>query len=129
MSNKSKYFVLSGEALDLLKEFNEVLTENIEGTKKLQEEFESRSQQMHTKHNAELRALWFKMAPLVGLDAEATWHDRSYSVDTRYIDEGFGTIVFSPQASQSHPFTALFGVPQTQEEKTEQPIVDPKKLN
>ena len=39
-----------------------------------------------------------RLAATVGLDPEKTWGTAEYQLETRYIDDGFGAILYIPQA-------------------------------
>lgn len=129
MSDKEVIIPLTGEALDLLRKFNKELNDSLEARQNLQAEYNERLAQLSNTTTLNMREIWFKLAPMVDLDAEATWLDRAYGVETRYLDHGFGAVVYNPQmANPQNPIEALFGK-QNQEEDEPVPPVDPSKLN
>jgi hypothetical protein len=117
-----KYYPLTGAAFDLLRAYNaeiETLKSNHEA---LLKEYQDRANAQADKHKARLRDIWSRMSAAVGLDPAETWGNGQYSVETRYLADGFGALTFVPM--DPNPLAALFGSPDSEPEQAASPSED-----
>ncbi len=107
---KFRYYKVEGPALEILKAYRAELETLLDDRQKLEEEFAERTFQQAEYHQANLRALWRRLAASVGLDPEKTWGSPEYQIEARYIEDGFGAILYIPRPT--NPLRdALEGVP------------------
>jgi hypothetical protein len=64
---------------------------------KLHQEFQERSDVMHQHHQSNLRSMWARLSAMVGLDPEKTWGNPEYQIESRYLNDGFGALLYIPQ--------------------------------
>ena len=100
-------FVCQGPAFDMLKAYVEAHDLLISDQQKIQKEFAAKALKQREVHEANMHDLWVKMALLAGLDPSLTWLNPAYQVETRYIKEGFGAIVY--EKVPDHPLAAIMG--------------------
>jgi hypothetical protein len=94
---KFQYYKLEGPGLELLKAYKKELDAFLDGRDKLNEEFAERAKQQAEYHQANLRAMWRRLAASVGLNPDNTWASQEYQIEVRYIDDGFGAILYMPR--------------------------------
>ena len=104
---KAEYFVCEGPALDALRAYRDEIDLLVANHKKLQEDFNNRALEQKKVHEAKLHDLWVAMVLRVGLDPVKTWQNAEYQVETRYLKEGFGAIVYEPISDNA--FREIFG--------------------
>lgn len=94
---KFKYFKCNeGPALELLKAYQDELTLLSAGHVKLHREFQERADALQMHHQGNLRSMWMRLSALVGLDPEKTWGNPEYQIEARYLEDGFGALLFTP---------------------------------
>lgn len=91
-----RYFILKDEGLRLLRAYNTVLEELKSNNDAIQQEFQARIRLSMTEHQSRLQSIWRLMAIEAGLDPEETWGNKEYSIESRYLSDGFGAITFEP---------------------------------
>ena len=94
---KFKYFPCTGAALDLLRSYKAEIDMMRKADQALHEEFEKRFTAVREMHHARLRQLWFRLVASVGLDPDVTWQNPEYLIEVRYLDEGFGAVLYEPR--------------------------------
>ena len=94
---KFRYYKIEGEALELLVAYRAELLALIEDREKLEKEFMERADASRKHHQGNLRAMWGRLSASVGLDPEATWGSPEYQIEARYVDDGFGAILYMPR--------------------------------
>ena len=104
---KFRYYKIEGENLDLLRAYKTELEALVEDRDKLEKEFEVRAEITAKHHHGNLRALWQRLAASVGLDPDATWGSPEYQIEARYVDSGFGALLYMPR--EVNPLKALLG--------------------
>lgn len=100
MSNESpkfRYYKLEGDGLEILKAYRAELTALVADREALEVEFAERSQQQMEYHQANLRAMWRRLSASVGLDPDKTWGSPEYQIEARYLDDGFGALLYIPR--------------------------------
>ena len=95
--SKFRFYQLKGDGMELLKAYRAELDALIEDRDALATEFAERSNQQNEYHNAKLCTMWRKMAAMVGLDHDNTWGSPEYQIETRFMDAGFGAILYIPR--------------------------------
>jgi len=93
-----RYYKCEGPALELLKAYRIEMEILIAGRKTLEHEYVTRMNAHQEYHQSNLRSIWRRMAAMVGLDPNKTWGTPEYQLETRYLDDGFGAILYIPQA-------------------------------
>ena len=67
--------------------------------------------------------MWRRPAASVGLDPENTWGSHEYQIEARYLDDGFGAILYMPR--HTNPARDMLrGEPVTEVENPETDIPD-----
>lgn len=94
---KFRYYPIKGEALELLRAYKAELESLVEDRVALEKEFTERAKQQTEYHQANLQAMWRRMAASVGLDPDATWGSPEYQIEARYVNEGFGALLYMPR--------------------------------
>lgn len=94
---KFRYYRVEGPALEVLKAYKTELEALVDDRQKLEEEFAKRAQQQGEYHQANLQALWRRLAASVGLDPKKTWGSPEFQVEVRYLNDGFGAILYMPR--------------------------------
>ena len=102
-----QFFPCKGEALILLRAYDDRMKQMVEDRAKIVEEFDKKAKEVMGVHQASLRETWRRMSALVGLDPDATWGNGEYQPEVRYLAEGFGAITFTP--TPRSPFAEAFG--------------------
>ena len=102
-----RYYKIEGDALELLRSYKNELDALVADRTALEAEFAERAQQQGEYHQANLRALWRRMAASVGLDPETTWGSPEFQIETRYLDHGFGALLYMPMSA--NPLHSLLG--------------------
>ena len=120
---KFRYYRLIGEGLDLLKAYRAELDALSDDRDALATEFAERSQQQNEYHNAKLCNLWRRMSALVGLDHDKTWGSPEYQIETRFMDAGFGALLYIPRPN--NPMARMLEhLPEGEEQNPETDIPD-----
>ncbi len=115
-----RYYQLEGEGLELLREYREGLDALVGARERLEAEYAERINKLNAAHQAKLRDMWYRMSAMVGLDPNKTWGSQEYQIETRYIADGFGAILYMPR--RNNPF---FQGPAEEAETTrEDPEID-----
>lgn len=118
-----RYYRLDGDGLEILKAYKAELDALIEDRKTLEQEFVEAIQTQGEYHQAKLRSLWRRMAASVGLDPDNTWGSPEFQIETRFIGDGFGAILYTPRPE--NPMARLLGdVPVGEEQNPETDIPD-----
>lgn len=104
---KFRYYKIKGEALEILRAYKAELEMLVDDRQKLEIEFAERAQQQAEYHQANLRTMWRRLAASVGLDPDNTWGSPEYQIETRYMDDGFGAILYMPR--HTNPLRELLG--------------------
>lgn len=92
-----RYYKTEGPALDLLKAYAAEIDALAEGRQKLEHEIAERYAQLSAHRLANLQSLWARLAASVGLNPDDTWGSPEYQIETRFIDDGFGAILYTPR--------------------------------
>ncbi len=107
---KFRYYKIEGPVLEILAAYKTELDALVEDRQKLEQEFAERVEQQAMYHQANLRSMWRRMSASVGLDPDKTWGSPEYQIEARYLEHGFGAILFMPR--HTNPMRgALEGVP------------------
>lgn len=104
---KFRYYKVEGAALDVLRAYKEELESLVDDREKLEIEFAERVRQQAEYHQANLQALWRRLAASVGLDPNDTWGSPEYQIEARYIDDEFGAILYMPR--HTNPLREVLG--------------------
>lgn len=91
-----RYYKVEGAALELVRAYKNEIDAMLADRAALEKEFAERAKQHGEYHQANLRTLWQRMSASVGLDPETTWGSPEFQVETRYLDDGFGAILYMP---------------------------------
>lgn len=102
-----KSYPLTGEALELAKAYAKEIDLNHQEINEIQREAQERATAATEARRAKMRELWVRMAASVGLDPDTTWDSQQWGADVRYLDHGFGAIVYYPP--QPNPLAGMFG--------------------
>lgn len=105
MDNNFKYYALPPEGLATLREYGDgidALRAEMDG---LQQEYQRKVDEAQIKAREVLKPLWYEMAAMAGIDAEITWGDHEWSVERRFLNDGFGAITYVAQPM--NPFTSM----------------------
>ncbi len=94
---KFRYYPVKGPALEILTAYKDELDALVNDRKNLEREFTERAHQQSEYHQANLRAMWRRLAASVGLDPDTTWGSPEYQIEARYIDDGFGALLYIPR--------------------------------
>lgn len=118
-----RYYKVEGEGFELLKAYSNELKLMAADRDRLAREFEERAQKQAESHHVNLRSIWFRLAASVGLDPEKTWGSAEYQIEARYLDEGFGALLYTPR--HTNPMQqALEGQPIAPREDPETEVPD-----
>lgn len=101
------YFVCKGPAFEALVAYKAEITALVDDHTALQKEFNDLAVGLKDKHEAKLHDLWVTMVMRLGLDPVKTWQNPEYQVETRYIPDGFGAVVYEPIPDS--PFARAMG--------------------
>jgi len=104
---KFRYYKVAGQALELLRAYKDELDALVDDRQKLEQEFAERAEQQTGYHQANLRALWRRLSASVGLDPDTTWGSPEYQIEARYLDDGFGAILYIPR--HTNPIRDMLG--------------------
>jgi len=104
---KFRYYRLGGDGLEVLKAYRAELDALMDDREALEKEFMERAQREGEYHQAKLRALWRRMAASVGLDPDNTWGSPEFQIETRFMKDGFGAILYMPRAD--NPMARMLG--------------------
>jgi len=116
MKRTFRYYRCEGPALDLLKAYRDELESLSVNHTKLHEEFQKRANEMQAHHQGNLHSMWKRISAMVGLDPEKTWGNPDYQIEARYLDDGFGALLFAPQSQGDALQELLGGLPVAAEE-------------
>ena len=94
---KFRYYKLEGDALEILRAYKAELDALVADREKLEMEFAERAQQQAEYHQANLRSMWRRLSASVGLDPDNTWGSPEFQIESRYLDDGFGAILYMPR--------------------------------
>lgn len=97
-THKFRYFRCTGAALDLLKAYQAELELLSVNHMKLHAELQERTEVLYCHHQGNLKSMWARLSALVGLDPKKTWGNPEYQIEARYLDDGFGAILYLPQS-------------------------------
>jgi len=93
-----KFYPCENEALEMLKTYNEGYDRLHKKQVALQEEYQEKLLVNQKESFAELGDIWRRMAAIAGIDPSiVSFSNPEYSVETKYLDQGFGGIVYQPQ--------------------------------
>lgn len=106
MSEK-KITPLTGEALKLAQEYGNMYDEVADKMEAIRTQASDDIEAMVESYNDKAKAVWIKLAVILGIDAEATYDNPMYKIDGTYADYGFAA--FIEQTPEPHPLAALFG--------------------
>lgn len=109
-----KYFPMPPEGLVLLKQYQTAISQLRDDIGALHTEYHEKIEALHVSTKAELRDLWFRMAPTAEVDALASWDNEEWSIEARYLETGFGALTFMPRPT--NPLAAMFGAPPKEDE-------------
>lgn len=101
------YFVCVGPAFDALVAYKAEITALVQNHENLQKDFNDRAVALKVQHEAKLHSLWVTMVMRLGLDPVKTWQNPEYQVETRYLPDGFGAVVYEPIPDS--PFARAMG--------------------
>ena len=104
---KFRYYKVEGSSLEILRAYKAELEALVEGRKKLELEFAERANQQSDYHKSNLRSMWQRLVASVGLDPNTTWGSPEYQVEVRYLDDGFGAILYTPR--HANPLREMLG--------------------
>ena len=104
-----KYFVCKGPAFDSLVAYKDEIEALLTDHEQVQKEFAEKALAQKEIHEAKLHDIWVTLMMRIGLDPAKTWQNPEYQVETRYLVDGFGAIVYEPIAD--NPFAAAIGRP------------------
>lgn len=96
---KFRYYKVEGPNLELLRAYKNQLEALIADRETLDREFAERAHQQGEYHRAKLHAMWQRLAASVGLDPEKTWGSPEFQIEARYLDSGFGALLYMPRHS------------------------------
>jgi hypothetical protein len=122
---KFQYYKVEGDGLELLKAYKAELEALVDDRQRLEKEFAERAEQQAEYHQANLRAMWRRLSASVGLDPDTTWGSPEFQIEARYIDDGFGAILYMPR--HTNPLRDMLGgepVGQPQDPATDVPPKD-----
>lgn len=102
-----RYYKIEGPMLEILKAYRDELETLITDRQKLEQEFTARANQQAEYHQANLRSMWRRLAASVGLDPDTTWGSPEYQIEARYMEDGFGAILYMPRAT--NPMRDILG--------------------
>lgn len=125
MTRAFKYYKCEGPALTMLQAYKHELDTLVENRVALEKKFEKDYTQLQERHQATLRDLWRRMAAMVGLDPEGTWGNPEYQIEARYLEDGFGAVLFIPR--EPHPFQEILGQGEIPDEQPDEPVSVPDK--
>ena len=120
-----KYFVCKGPAFDSLVAYKDEIEALLTDHEQVQEEFTKKATAQKEIHEAKLHDIWVTLMMQLGLDPVVTWQNAEYQVETRYMPDGFGAIVYEPIADS--PFAAIMGQPPKEDDDKPAVIEMPKK--
>ena len=92
-----RYYRVEGPGLELLRAYRAELEALVNDRNNLEQEFAERVQQQAEYHQANLRGMWRRLSASVGLDPDKTWGSPEYQIEARYLDDGFGAILYMPR--------------------------------
>ena len=127
-----RYFRCEGAAFELLKAYRDELELLMQNRVKLNKEFQERSDVMYKHHQSNLQAMWARLSAMVGLDPAKTWGNPEYQIEARYIAEGFGAILYTPQPRGDALHELLGGIsgqPVNEDDPFGEAVPDKSKLN
>lgn len=104
-----RYFPCTGAAFELLKAYRDEIDGLSQSHLKLHQEFQERSMALHQHHQGNLKSMWARLSAMVGLDPDKTWGNAEYQIEARYIEDGFGAIIYQPQQRGDLLHTLLRG--------------------
>ncbi len=102
-------FKCEGATLDILRAYDDEVQSLIEDHDTLHKEFNERATKQKKVHESRLYELWTDIAMRLGLDPEKTWRSPEYQVETSYLREGFGAIVYTPAPPSNNLSLQLLG--------------------
>lgn len=94
---KFRYYPVKDPFLEVLRAYQGELDATIDDRDKLEAEFAERARQQAEYHQANLRSMWRRLSASVGLDPDLTWGSPEYQIEARYLDDGFGAILYVPR--------------------------------
>ena len=130
MSNKNnRYFKCEGESFDLLCRYKRQLDSMALAHVRLQKEMAERQRKSNEHFSSILNTIWERMTALIGLVPKVSWGNPEYQLETRYIDDGFGAILYNP-SDGSNTIGALLGIEDDRSDKKTDPrtSVPPKNV-
>jgi hypothetical protein len=103
MKNKKpstfRYYPIEEPDLGVLRAYKVELDQFRAAREALAVEFEERIQKLSAHHTSNFRSMWWQLSESVGLDPEQTWGSPEYQVEVKYLDNGFGALLYIPQAA------------------------------
>lgn len=119
-----KFYPCMDEALELLKKYNKRLSALNEKQGSLDKEYREKFLANQKEAFVELSNTWRVMAALAGIDPNTiSFSNPDYSIETKYLDQGFGGINYMPR--QPNPFEAMRG----EDDEPDDPTPDKPLLN
>ena len=102
-----RYYKVEGSALEILMAYKVELETLVADRQNLEQEFAERADQHTEYHRANLQSMWKRLAASVGLDPDKTWGRPEYQVEIRFLEDGFGAILYVPR--HTNPLQHLLG--------------------
>lgn len=87
-----EYKALPPEAIPLLQRYRATLEKLTADIDTIQLEAQAAAEAAQVNAFEEMKALWYQLAPLAGIDAEASWESGEWGLELRYLDDGFGAM-------------------------------------
>jgi len=123
MMSEFRYYKVKKEDLGLLEAYKNEVETMIQANKELENEFAERAKKLSNHHHSNLVLMWKRLSASVGLDPDKTWGRAEYQVETRYLEAGFGALLYVPRTS--NPLQELMNeAPEADREDPETHIPD-----
>ena len=103
MTSDFKFYPCTDKALELLRKYDKGLSTLNEKQGALNREYREKFLANQKEAFVELSDIWRIMAALAGIDpGTVSFSNPDYSIETKYLDQGFGGITYVPR--QPNPF-------------------------
>lgn len=126
--DEAKYFTCIGDALVTLKAYRDEIHAMQADHVAIRERYNTEAEQCRARHDTVLAELWKRLNMLIGLDHTKTWQNPEYQVETRYIEEGYGCVIFE-KITEDSPFARIMGVSDEDSEPALEVVPDREKMN